>query len=422
MNNNNDLYIVKLLYNYSLYNKYRESINKIFIKDNNKLIDRIIETIDSFHSEFPEKGIQSSEELKVYYSSLYPFSSSKDADLISTILDRVETLEPIDEQIADKYIVSHLQSSKASELALLSLEVAEGKRSFEDLYEFCVEKVVDSTAAEEGYTSCNFVSDDLGELLGSINSAGGLYWPLRCLNRSLGPLRKGDFGFVFARPETGKTTFLSHCVPTFATQTEGCILWFNNEEQGSKVKLRVFQSYFGVELSDLQHDADKFSKVFKDKLAGKIQIYDSAHITKRDVEKLCKEYNPSMIIFDQIDKIKGFSNDRYDLELKQVYQWARELAKMYGPVIGVCQAGSSGENKQWLTMDDVDSSKTAKQGEADWILGIGTTHREGMENIRHFNISKNKLLGDEHTDSQLRHAKMDVVFKPEIARYEDIGK
>jgi replicative DNA helicase len=319
-------------------------------------------------------------------------------------------------------MVSHLQSSTASELALLSLEIAEGKKSFADLEEFYSEKIQQELMSDEGYTASNLVSDDLEELLNATFVGGGVYWPLRVLNRSLGPLRKGDFGFVFARPETGKTTFLSHCVSYFATQTEGCVLWFNNEEQGSKVKLRVFQSFFGVELSDLQRDQEKFSTAYKNKLEGKIKIYDAAHISKNDVEKMCKEWNPSMIIFDQIDKIKGFSNDRHDLELKQVYQWARELSKQYGPVIGVCQAGGTAENKQWLTMDDVDSSKTAKQGEADWILGIGMTHREGMENIRHFNISKNKLLGDEHTDSNMRHAKMDVVFKPEIARYEDIGK
>jgi transketolase len=39
--------------------------------------------------------------------------------------------------------------------------------------------------------------------------------------------------------------------------------------------------------------------------------------------------------------------------LGDIYIWARELAKEFAPVIGVCQAGASGENKMWLDMNDV---------------------------------------------------------------------
>jgi hypothetical protein len=71
-------------------------------------------------------------------------------------------------------------------------------------------------------------------------------------------------------------------------------------------------------------------------------------------------------------------------------------------------------------MDDVDSSKTAKQGEADWILGIGKAHQEGLENIRHLHLSKNKLFGDENTNPSLRHGKRDVLLFANIARYGDL--
>ena len=111
--------------------------------------------------------------------------------------------------------------------------------------------------------------------------------------------------------------------------------------------------------------------------------------------------------------------DRHDLQLKALYQWAREIAKMHAPVIAVSQAGGTGENKLWLTMDDVDSSKTAKQGEADWILGIGK-ESDNTSNMRFLNISKNKLLGDGDTLPDLRHGNAQVLIKPQIARYEQI--
>ena len=148
-------------------------------------------------------------------------------------------------------------------------------------------------------------------------------------------------------------------------------------------------------------------------------IIDNASTHRRDVERICKLYNPSFIIFDQIDKIKGFDGDREDLKLGATYQWARELAKTYCPVIGVTQADGSGEGKKWLTMENVANAKTAKQAEADWILGIGASHQEGFEYVRHLHASKNKLPGDEDSDPKMRHGKVDVIIDPEIARYRD---
>jgi len=95
------------------------------------------------------------------------------------------------------------------------------------------------------------------------------------------------------------------------------------------------------------------------------------------------------------------------------------MAKLYAPVIAVSQAGGTGEGKVWLTMDDVDSSKTAKQGEADWILGIGK-EQDNTSNMRYLNISKNKLLGDADTLPDLRHGNQQVMIKPNIARYEEL--
>ena len=136
------------------------------------------------------------------------------------------------------------------------------------------------------------------------------------------------------------------------------------------------------------------------------------------IENILKNTNPALIIFDQIDKIRGFKMDRHDLQLKALYQWAREIAKMHAPVIAVSQAGGTGENKLWLTMDDVDSSKTAKQGEADWILGIGK-ETDNTSNMRYLNISKNKLLGDKDSLPDLRHGNSAVIIKPEYARFMD---
>ena len=126
------------------------------------------------------------------------------------------------------------------------------------------------------------------------------------------------------------------------------------------------------------------------------------------------------MIFDQLDKIKGFVGDREDLRLGTIYVWAREIAKTYCPVIAVCQADASGEGKKYLNMDNVANAKTAKQAEADWILGIGKSHGEGEEFMRYIHLSKNKLDGDSDTEPELRHGRETVRINPYIARYQDM--
>lgn len=306
------------------------------------------------------------------------------------------------------------------ELSVLAYEVSQGKkhpdalnRLIERLNKPVIQKV-------------EFVTDDINEILNNTVRKQGLRWRLDSLNKSLGSLRKGDFGFVFARPETGKTTFLASEVACMAQQlissqpSKESILWFNNEEQGEKVKARCYQAALGATMAQISKTPERAQTSYIEKTGGRIKIYDSAYIQRKTVEALCHQENPSLIIFDQIDKIKGFSEDREDLVLGKIYQWARELAKEYAPVIGICQANGTAENERWLTMAHVSNATTSKQAEADFIVGIGKIHDPGFENIRFINISKNKLIGDEDTDPSLRHAKFEILIKPEIARYEDI--
>ena len=295
--------------------------------------------------------------------------------------------------------------------------MSEGKKPLESLYT-AFESLTDTTTPTD---PDEFVTDDLEVLYNERIKRPGLRWRLATLNRMLGSLRKGDFGFVFARPETGKTTFLASEVSFFAGQCTNPILWFNNEEEGSKVQLRVYQATLGYTLNELFANLTDNRNRYASQTGNRIKIIDAAAIHRSRVEELCKRLRPDLVIFDQIDKIKGFDADREDLRLGAVYVWARELAKSYCPVIGICQADGTGEGKKWLTMDNVANAKTSKQAEADWILGIGATHQDGYEYVRHLHLSKNKLTGDEDTDPELRHGKADVIIVPQIARYKDFS-
>ena len=239
-----------------------------------------------------------------------------------------------------------------------------------------------------------------------------------------GSLRQGDFGFVFARPETGKTTFLASEVTHMATQLgvdSGPVLWCNLEEGGNKVKLRLFQAALGMSVEEIMKDIPAAQTAYNELTKGKILLYDNATTDQRFIANLCDKYKPSLVVIDQLDKIYGFQNDREDLRLGQIYVWARELAKKYCPVIGVCQANADGEGRIFLSMAEIANSKTGKAAEADWILGIGCETKPGHEYIRGLSAIKNKLLGDGSSVEGERHARAEVLIKPGIQRYIDIG-
>lgn len=400
------LYIIKYILNYNNYIKY---INYIDIDKDNKELYFLFKCVLDLHNLY--KRDLSFEEFRLYVLSK---CSDKNKEVVNALLTNVEGAT-INDQIIDDVLTTLRNKKLAYELALVSLDVSEGRSSPDNIF-----SVLDKFEQKKQLEEFTFVTGDLNELYQQSVQQQGLRWRLSTLNRMLGSLRKGDFGFVFARPETGKTTFLASEITHFATQVERPILWFNNEEQGSKVMLRCIQASLGLSAAELYTDLGANQQAFNDNGGQYIKIFDSANIHRRQVEQLCKELNPSLIIFDQADKLKGFTDDREDLRLGAIYIWIRELAKQHCPAIAVCQADASGEGKRWLTMENVANAKTAKQAEADWILGIGKTHDTALEYVRHFHLSKNKLTGDEDTDPSMRHGKADVLIKPLIARYEDV--
>jgi hypothetical protein len=416
------LQLIKFLLRYDLYQKYGMSLQAIF-KDN-KEIAMLFKYLTKMHEMF--KKDLTLEEFSIY---VVANCMEKDREVLTEMLSTLNELDASSDTVFADVFADVLKRQKAYDLALASLEVSEGRKEFADLLTLTRDlDVLDPVGHHEDIL---FVTDDLEILYNESIKTTGLRWRLQTLNRMLGSLRKGDFGFVFARPETGKTTFLASEVSNFSQQIHqrmaqsdgehvGPILWFNNEEQGNKVKLRLYQAMLGIDKAQLGSDLVGNRTRYRDMGGSNIKIYDSASISRQQVEQLCAEFKPSLVIFDQLDKIKGFVGDREDLRLGTIYVWAREIAKTYCPVIAVSQADASGEGKKWLNMDNVANAKTAKQAEADWILGIGKTHGEGDEFMRYLHLSKNKLDGDMDTEPELRHGRETVRIDPFRARYEDL--
>ena len=263
-----------------------------------------------------------------------------------------------------------------------------------------------------------FAEFDFDMFIEQTKSEVGYNWRLRCLNEALGPLPPESLGHIYARPETGKTSFLASEMTFMAEQlNEGeVLLWVNNEQAIGKVWQRCIAATIRApyEMAEARPDETKAFLVKKN--FGAIKFVDGAYISYEYLHSLVLDIKPKIIVIDQGDKLhfSGDKNFEGHARLKELYRKLRELAKeTKAAIVTVGQASAEGEGKKWLTMDMMDNSKVGKPGEMDWIIGIGKTEKEDEQNLRFINIAKNKLKG--------HHTKSSVIFDGEKSRYLDMG-
>lgn len=323
---------------------------------------------------------------------------------------------PVDDEVGVGILKQIRQRKQALALSEAAFKFSNGSTDYSNLVDTYKKLEEAPKEVQEHLPS----SMDLEEILSGSVGKPGLRWRLNCLNKSLGSLRDGDFGFIFKRPESGGTAFCASEVGHMLHQAERPIIWINNEEQDDKVKLRIYQSYFGITNEQLRANRPKYREAFLEQVNGKMMFFGIDFSSRKTIEELVDKYNPCLVVYDQLDKVQGFEADRNDLKLGAAYQWARELTKRGHAAIGVTQADGSADGQKWLTMANVAEAKTTKQAEADWILGMGKTYDESAEYIRYLNICKNKLLGDEDTRPELRHGRFEVWIEPSIMQFKDI--
>lgn len=413
----NLIVLLKLLLNAEAYGRYGKHIDLVDLKSTSRELWYPYHVLQELRKDFPETNI-SLDEFTSFFWARYPDANK---DTYDALFGQMRDAE-VSPEMGSAIIAAIERREGLVKLAEAAMKASQGDGTTDEIKQLV--EALDKPQAQE-IDDDTFITTDIESIVSEVVAKPGIRWALECLNKSLGSLRQGDFGFVFARPETGKTTFIAHTVGHALGQLPqgaGPVVWFNNEEQDNKVMLRVVQSYFGIPLHELLGNVKKYNELFRERVGNRFRLVNSSKvdISKESVEKILASLSPSLIVYDQIDKIKGFKADREDLALGAIYQWARELAKKYAPTIGVCQADGSGEGQKWLTMANVANAKTSKQAEADFIIGIGKTHDEAAEAVRYLNLSKNKLMGDSDSDPSLRHARLEVIIQPDIARYRDV--
>lgn len=407
-----ELEILRLLIkNRGYYDKYF-AVVKPYITS--KDLKTLYETIDSYYQDCPDHMFISEDDLKLYFTTNYP--QLRGASAFELYIEAIFGLELSSDTIKN-YIHKLIENDtyrKVCEIAQDAL-ITRVHGKVGDIEKRITEY---KSIIQRDDKDSPFLDIDMKDLLEEVQEGKGFKWRLKCLNDAMGPLGGSTLGHIYARPEVGKTSMLTSELTFFATQLEEdeCIIIVNNEEAGKKVKFRIMQAALKATKESIMCKIDAAVSAYISKWGNKIKIVDNALITFEQIHEIVSTYKPKCLVVDQGDKVR-FKGDK-DLatheRLKALYVKFRELAKEFDiPIITVGQAGGEAEGKKWLSMDMMDNSKTGKPGEMDWILGIGSSHSDGEENIRYLRLAKNKLTGN--------HLKAAVLIHPEIARYGDFG-
>ena len=123
-----------------------------------------------------------------------------------------------------KRLKQYVTKEWANDLAIAAINLSEGRGTIEEVVSH-----YDSYASLLENTDCNdlFVTSDFEKLWEKNRRDGGITWRLPFLNKYIGGLRKGDFGFIFARTNIGKTSFIASEISHMIKQVESPVLWVN---------------------------------------------------------------------------------------------------------------------------------------------------------------------------------------------------
>ena len=330
--------------------------------------------------------------------------------LSELIEDIRETQEP-SKEIADDIVKILSERDVAQRIAVEATEIFNGKPADFNTILSMIEKYKTGLPSEK----LDAVTNNVVELLDKLNVVSKWQFNLTVLKDNIGGIGPGNLMIAFARPEVGKTAFwVSLCAAPNGFAEQGAkVHAFINEEPAVRTQMRAISCFTGYNREQIPENIEDTQAEWA-KIKDNIKMIDTVDWTIDDIDSHCEKYKPDIIVIDQLDKvnIKG-TFARTDEKLRAIYTGAREIAKRREcVVIAISQASADAHNRDHISFDMMENSKTGKAAEADLIIGIGNrTSNDAENNMRILNVNKNKITG--------WHGDKSCVIDRYLSRYTD---
>ena len=322
----------------------------------------------------------------------YPALPESSREPIEDVIKELDKFMPSNKVILKDLIIDFWKKDKAHKISDLSADIWLGNSDDFTVLRALVDTAIEKAPEDEG----NFqeVKDDVKDYIDGWDQGFEFKFELQSLADRISGAGRGNLGIIFARPETGKTTFCTYLVSEYIRQGFK-VAYFANEEPGRLVKGRVFSAYLRRSIDEMKKNLEDSMSVYKNEIEPNLKLLEGRGITLLEIEKFIDIHKPDVVMVDQLDKVVINGNfARTDEKLRALYEGARTIAKKQQVLFwSVSQASYDAQGRQEVDFSMLENSRTGKAAEADIIIGIGKNFGEEEDYVRHLCISKNKLNG-----------------------------
>ena len=425
-----DLVLLQTIKRRNDFEEYRPMIKDHLVDENTK---KLIYDFEAYFKTNPAHEEIDWDLFPTYFKQVrHPNIKSDDLTFFNTLFERVrkEPKEESKKSLKTQLLDNHL----ATVVVNKGHDMLDGKMTGDKFIDNLEEEIDKTKEKKNQYADVLWDNSSIIEVANNLSYDNGLKFGLGCLDDSCGSLHPSNFIIVGAFVDTGKTTFIADqfvaCMLKQIVDVENKdkwfyqrpILWFNNEGSSASIKLYCVQSFFGSPyeriVANPQGAEEAFIKEIGDPNLLRIIQCQGWHI--KEVERVIKKMNPSIVIYDMLDNIGGYEDTgTTDQRYKQLYDHARQMADKYRhSAIGTSQASGEANGLERIEMHMLYGSRTAKQGTADLMIMIGRSLEAHKYNTRYIYTPKNKLQSRK-APPQDPKTNCEVQFRGDIKRFLD---
>lgn len=404
-----DKQILKAMANHDFYLSVKSNLSRNLFEDEMR---DIFDCLAKGHEKY-QRNLTKDEVLAIWQKD-NPVATRAERSNFEAALSGIQNASSIGEDVAQDLLEELWKRHVGHKIANLGIEITEGV----DDALVRLEELLHGT--REGLLPNDFgdtTTKDIEELLSVTSDDARFKFNIETLSRHVYGIGPGEFGVVFATPETGKSAFMiSICAGPGGFCEQGAkVLYIANEEESKRTMLRAYMAWGGMTRDEIAKDPRSARNRFS-AISDRIEMKDTQDWDLTKIESYIETMKPDVVVIDQADKvhINGTFNAGHE-RIRELYRSLREVAKRQQvALIGVSQASADAKGKTRLSPFEMEGSKIGKAAETDLIIGIGKHEATDVDDTdpdytRYLTVSKNKLSG--------WHGTVICQIQPAISRY-----
>ena len=372
-------------------------------------INSLYETVQKAHEEYDD-DIKVDDLYSLHTVRFNPALTRAAKEKFSELVEDIKEVQEPNKEVAKDILRILSDRDLAQRIGIEATEIFNGKdANFAEIV-----SMIDKHKTSVTEDKAPAVTKEISEVIDLLNVTTRWKFNIPVLKTNVGGIGGGNLMIAFARPETGKTAFwVSLCAAPDGFCAQGAkVHAFINEAPAIRTQIRAISAYTGITRDEILENKSS-AQIKWSGIKDNLFMFDTVDWSMADIDAHCEKNKPDIIVIDQLDKInvKG-TYARTDEKLRQIYTSGREIAKRRNcAVIAISQASADAHNRNSISFDQMENSKTGKAAEADLIIGIGRNANTDAENkIRTLCISKNKING--------YHGEPVCTIRRSISRYE----